>query len=52
MQWFSTSNYQPSDSIQFERVDMSDPSEDYCELDIYIPVELKKYIEVKQPEVF
>jgi AraC family transcriptional regulator len=42
MQWFSTSNYQPSDCFQFERVDMSHPSKDYCELDIYIPVELKE----------
>lgn len=41
MQWFPTSNYQASDCFQFERVDMSHPREDYCELDIYLPVELK-----------
>ncbi|MGI6622410.1 MAG: hypothetical protein GX227_08435 [Clostridiaceae bacterium] len=36
--WLGTSNYYVADSFHFERIDVDIAQEDYCELELYLPV--------------
>lgn len=36
--WLGTSNYYVADSFHFERIDTDIAKEDYCELELYLPV--------------